>query len=171
LEKIADKTMYMTLHTFYTWLLANLLVPVIYILTDMVVFGSAWFGPGPDNVFIDYFYLFIISVLFSLPCLVFCRIALKFIVFSSYINQARLVLWLTTTAVLVFLEELALIWLFSWEFSFELLSIMIPPVIATVLAVLIRYRQFYNLIYSFQAIEPETDLVQKAELDSETTFE
>ena len=64
----------MFLHTFYTWILANILHPVMFFLATFVMGEASGLN---QNLFESYFLYLIYSFFISIPCLFF-RMALPF---------------------------------------------------------------------------------------------
>ena len=147
----------MFLHAFYTWLLANLLHPLMLAAGISITTGNVHFsltGETISNLFEFLFY----SMLFSLPCLLLGWLFLGIIVFSSYPGPVKFILWFLVTALVIFLEVFTILYLSQEEIEWELLLFAIPATGATWVAIALRWNQFKNLIIQ-QTKNYEDDLV------------
>lgn len=119
-------------HIFYTWLLANLLLPVCLLLFFM----------GEEREFtLVWFFLFPISIFFSSPCLFVGWACLFIIDRSSNPVAIKFALWLLTAPSLAFLACMVVLQQIGlWDR--DALEFTIPAMLATALAVLIRYSYF-----------------------------
>jgi len=133
----------MTRHVFYTWLLANLLHPIIF-------FAQLLFETGEGDMhvsfgFLDPFLLFVMaSCAISLPGLLVARPLFGLIIDKAKDEALVFVLWLVSVAALAFLSFVAFSLLIAG--SIELLELSIPAVISSVLAVAFRFYQLKQLI-------------------------
>lgn len=148
----------MFLHAFYTWLVANLLHPLMLaaglIATTTVNVNFSFSSETISNLFQFLFY----SMLFSLPCLLLSWLFLGIIVFSGYPWPVKFILWLFVTALLIFLEMFVILYLSEEEIEWELLLFALPATGATWIAIALRWNQFKNLIIQ-QTKNYEDDLV------------
>ena len=146
----------MFLHTFYTWILSNLLHPILFILlmiikgNDAEVFDSRFFTETATFL--------AVSLIISLPCLLLAWLCLYLILSSPYSTETKFMLWLTTGPSLVFLEFLFLFLIIN-VMEFEIFLFSCPGIAAVGISILIRYRQFEKLIYIPKIDNHETDLV------------
>lgn len=131
----------MTLYLFYTWLLANLLHPLIIWtglhfthsdLAETINAGSVVIGFG-------------ISCLLSIPVLILASLGLKIIVSAKQELFASLFVWIITVAGSIIFEVLVSMVLFT-SLEVSVLSLFIPAMIASAIAILIRHKQFSKLI-------------------------
>jgi hypothetical protein len=146
----------MFLHTFYTWLLANLLHPLMLAAGVIVTTGNVNVNFNETINFL--FQILFYSMLFSLPCLLLSWLFLGIIVFSGYLMPVKFILWLLVTALLIFLEVFIILYLSEEEIEWELLLFALPATAATWMAIAFRWNQFKNLITQ-QTKNYEDDLV------------
>ena len=145
----------MFLHTFYTWLLANLLHPLIFFLAALIMREA----PGFDQNLFEIFYLLLFySFCFSLPCLLLGWLCLYLIICSPYSDDAKFILWLVTAASLIILEFLVILFIGDLT-DLALLLFSLPGVAALSASILIRYKQFKKLIHIPKIKNHETNLV------------
>jgi hypothetical protein len=145
----------MFLHIFYTWLLANLLHPVMFFLAALIMREA----PGFDqNLFEIVLLLLAYSLCLSAPCLLLGWLCLYLIICSPYSGDARFVLWLVSAVLLIVLEFLFIL-LAGDILDLEFLLYSLPGVAAVGTSILIRYRQFKKLIHIPKINNHETNLV------------
>jgi hypothetical protein len=146
----------MFLHTFYTWLLSNLLHPVLFILLPIItgnntdIFNSEFVN---DTVI-----FFRLSLIISLPCLLLGWLCLYLILNSPYSAGTKFILWATTGPSLVFFGFLFML-LFMNLMGAEILLFSFPGIAAVGISILIRSRQFEKLTYTPKIENHETNLV------------
>lgn len=136
-------------YIFFTWFLANLLHPLMWIFWAMAMGGgSAW----SDGAGWWLFFMTILCLIISLPCLLVGYILLKAIGRTPLTVQARFCLWLIASPGLAFLESMLIIGLLFRFFGPGDLVFVIPALVATALSTLLRYSQFTKLFET-----PKTD--------------
>ncbi|HTD94389.1 MAG TPA: hypothetical protein VK644_11270, partial [Chitinophagaceae bacterium] len=140
----------MVLHTFNTWLLANVIHPLIWILCAFVFFPAVINEFHPDTLLRECVIIFIFSLLVSSPLFVLGCIFIRIVTQPRYTIPAAWSLWLATLILLIVFEAIVMMFFFDSAF-FGMYQLFLPSIIATCLAVCIRYRQFTRLYYS-----PET---------------
>lgn len=146
----------MFIYTLYTWLLANLLQFLMFIIFGIVT-GSPAAALNPEDFIIELSFL-TASLIISLPCLLAGWLFLYLIVCYPYSGTTKFLLWLITAAFLVFLEFLFILFISDFvEPGF--LKFSIPAIAAVIIAILIRYRQFSKLIHAPKINEHEANLV------------
>jgi hypothetical protein len=146
----------MFLHIFYTWLLSNFFHPFVFLLWSMVRNNFADL-PGAELFAIGSFF-FGISLIISVPCLLVGWLCLYLISVSLNTAVTKYILWLVVGPSLVFFEVLFIL-LFSNEIDIEILLSSFPAMIAVVVAILIRQRQFEKLSNSTKMVNHETNMV------------
>jgi hypothetical protein len=136
----------MFIHTFYTWLLANLLQPLL-ISCFVLLFGeqAGYYIHISDGV--SLFLLLVSSLGYSLPCLLLGWFCLRIICALPYSIITRYMLWLITAAGLVILEAFFLL-VFTYPGHSGLVVYAVPGVIAAGISVIFRFTQFRALICS-----------------------
>lgn len=145
----------MFLHTFYTWILANILHPVMLFLATIVVGGDFGFN---QNIFESYFLYLVYSFCISIPCLFLGWLSLFIIVVTPNPDDAKFVLWLVTAPALIIFEFLVILILFD-STELKVLLFSLPGIVATGVSVLVRYQQFKKLSHTPKIENHETNLV------------
>jgi hypothetical protein len=146
----------MFLHTFYTWLLSNLLHPVLFVILSIIT--QNYPGIFNPHFFIDAVTFFAWSLVISLPCLLLGVLCLYLIINSPYSAGTKFMLWLATGPSLVFLEFLFILLVMNLV-EIEILLFSFPGIAAVGISILIRYWQFEKLSYSPKIDNHETNLV------------
>ena len=132
----------MFLNVFYSWLIAQVLHPVVYIVALWAI--SGYFGMSAAAV-ADIFYFFAFGLIVSLPSLLLGWLCMGLIVHSSYTTLAKFLLWIVATAILVILNFWIIILFIDRGFQFQDFIIAIPGIISIWIASIIRYKQFQKL--------------------------
>lgn len=147
----------MFLHTFYTWVLANLLHPVMFLAAAFIIGDGD--APGFDlGLFESYFLFLVYSFCISIPCLLLGWLTLYLILVSSYSGDAKFFLWLVTGPALIILEFLVILTLFNL-IELEILLFLLPGIASVGASILIRYQQFKKLVHTPKIEHHETNLV------------
>jgi len=140
---IHSKTSIMFLHVFYSWLVTQLLHPILVIALSYVLNGSiGHLEPGVIVLFV------IVSVLISSPCLLLGWLSIGLIIYSGYAAVIKFVLWLLATGTLVILNFFILGLILYGRFQFEFLFITIPGILSVWIVSVIRWKQFQILVHS-----------------------
>lgn len=132
----------MMIYTFMTWVIANLLHP----LAMMACWGFISSGLISGGIMETYFFLLIISFLFSLPSLIISSVAVHIPLRLPINATQKYFLWVLIASVIPLLNLFVLNLLdrsLFHEFDFDFI---IPASISALAAVLIRYKQFFNLL-------------------------
>ena len=130
------------LHVLNTWLVANLLHPLFLIILWGKMDGE-WFNDGYTGL---YFFCLMYSFLFSFPLLV---IAIVLFILISKTKISSLSKFGSWTFFVITLP--IIVWIFSiaqgsGEIYSEHLETLIPAPLSVLIAVVIRYRQFFHRI-------------------------
>ncbi len=138
----------MKIHVFNTWILAHGLHPLTIGVMAMVSTGDA-------TVFADFgalMFMSLIALLFSLPSLfISWGIMPKIIRHSSSLNN-RFFMWLLTACVMVLLNAIVPLALF-FGVGISTFITFVPAIIATFLAVCIRFIPFVKLAAEYDKPE------------------
>jgi hypothetical protein len=145
-------------HTCNTWLLANLIHPLIWIIYVWITLHDAMFAIQLDTVIGQYVTILIFSLIASSPLLALGCVFIRIVTQPRYTIPAAWSLWLVTLILLVVFEAIVMVFFFG-DLIFEMYEIFLPSIIATCLAVCIRYKQFTRLYYSPETNEHENDMV------------
>ena len=145
-------------HAFSTWLLANLLHPLIWFIF-LVITGNnnndTFSAESVSMLFIVFFY----SLIFSLPCLLLSRGLLQVTAFMKDNHLVKFIAWFFGNALLIVLEVWVIILLLTGGKEIELLLYSVPAIAATWLAIAFRWKQFKNLILHQKTNDHENNLV------------
>lgn len=145
-------------HAFSTWLLANLLHPLIwfiYLVTTGNNNNNTFSAESFSMLFIGFFY----PLIFSLPCLFLSWCLLQVIAFMNDNHLVKFIASLFGNALLIVLEVWIIILLLTGGNEPELLLFSVPAIAATWLAIAIRWKQFKNLILHQKTNDHENNLV------------
>jgi hypothetical protein len=133
------------MHVFNTWLIANLLHPVMVIVCG--VFGGYW-GWG-DELMYGIFHLFIYSVVFSLPCLAVALGILSLIKRAPLEAITKFFVWLFLCASLPAISFIIIMTLFLKDsLLIGGLIFILPATLAVFITILLRFKPFLNYIQS-----------------------
>jgi hypothetical protein len=148
----------MFLYIFNTWLIANLIHPLV-----IMAFGFVTYGHGGILLYADmakgYLLVLGISLLCSLPFLLIGWFLLGIVILSKHTHLVRLVSWITASAIYVFLEVVSLALILGISLTPNTFSLAIPGILAVTAAITIRYKQFQKLISLPQTNNHENNLV------------
>ena len=127
-----------SLHASRTWVLSHALHPVIWVIWALLCSNG---DLAAEGLFMCFAGLFI-----SIPILYLFRALIRLIVGLGFSLPVKFSLWLIGAPLLIHICVTVLICLFDgvWE-SFYIVYSAIPAMIASVLAITIRYRQFFKL--------------------------
>jgi hypothetical protein len=145
-------------HAFTTWLLANLLHPLIWFIYLVITgnnYNYTFSAESFSMLFIGFFY----SLIFSIPCLLLSWCLLQIIAFMNDNHLVKFIAWLFGNALLIVLEVWIIILLLTGGKEPELLLFSLPAIAATWLAIAIRWKQFKNLILHQKTNDHENNLV------------
>jgi len=140
---IKNKNQVMGLHIFVTWVVTNLVHPFVFAIWISNGAVSEW--PGFAEVFGGLVQIFLYSLILSLPGQLFSQLIMyagKRLVQNHTILY---IFWLLAAPLMVVLNFCfdAFV-LTGGEFFLEEIEITIPAIIAVIITILLRYRQFFN---------------------------
>jgi len=127
-------------HTLNTWLVANLIHPVIFIVYFLLlndVEGNNW-GAG-------FFFVGIFSFFASIPSLLIAWFLNYIITNTNFSSAEKFIAWIISVVVAIFINFAGMKLLFGVDIWEEIDEIMPPPIIAAVISILIRSKQFFAL--------------------------
>ncbi|HEY6505112.1 MAG TPA: hypothetical protein VIZ28_14145 [Chitinophagaceae bacterium] len=148
----------MFVHILFTWLLANLLHPLLLALAIYLPEGDTGFFSVAEFISVLIQVSFY-SLIISLPCLFLGWGLLYVIVSTKDIILVKFIEWLFASAMLIVLELMGIIFLVDDSVEMEHLLFTLPAIGATWIAIAIRYKQFRNLIGEHKTNDPESDPV------------
>lgn len=132
-------------HNVSTWLLANALHPVMLFMAIVLTEGAGGLV-FMDDLISPLVLVFFCSLLFSLPCLFLSSFSLVPIVFSKCTISVKFLLWLMVATIWVILTVFAITLSMEGKMDVKDVRLALPGVAATWFAIIIRYKQFSNLI-------------------------
>ena len=142
-------------HTFFTWLLANSLHPVIGFIAIFIMDDASRFD---QDFFLVYFLSLAYSCFISIPCLLLGWLSLYIILVTPNSDDVRFFLWLITAPALILFEFLVILILFD-SIELKVLLYSLPGIAAIVVSILVRNQQFKKLIHTPKIENHETNLV------------
>ena len=145
----------MFLHTFYTWVLANLLHQVMVFFAILIVGEYSGFN---QDILETYFLFLVYSFCISIPCLLLGWLSLYIILSTPNSDDVKFLLWLVTTPAVILFEFLVILILFDL-IGLKVLLFSLPGVASVGASILIRYNQFKKLIHTPKIANHETNLV------------
>jgi hypothetical protein len=144
----------MFVHTLNTWLVANLFHPVIIIIYFLLrndTEGGNWGG--------GFFFISILSFFASIPSL-FIAWFLQYVLTNTNLSSIeKFIAWMISVVVAIFLNFAGLKLLLGADIGKEIDEIMPPPIIAAILSILIRYKQFFVFQINYKSIQNENNMV------------
>src|SRR5688572_31041626 len=129
-------------YSFRTWLVAHALHPLIWLVGSVMSSGTE-----VDRDPLGAFYLSIIAFFLSLPAIWISWAIVDLILSSSMSALIKFLVWMICAPIITYMNAIALIWILSG--SYDLLNyegtffFIVPAMIATMLSVIIRSRQFF----------------------------
>jgi hypothetical protein len=134
-------------HITYTWLLAQVFHPFIFMITVSDFRGD----------FEALWLLLLFGFLFSVPGYVFCLLLFYVVIKIKTTIPIRFIIWILTAVLCVIAGVFFIVFVDSKSFFFEAFAIVIPGCIAAVLSILCRYGYFVKLCNSEKENEYEND--------------
>lgn len=146
--------MRMFIHIINTWLLAQILLPFIFILFSFFLYTSGL------SIGDSYFLIFIVLAFFaSIPSLLIAWI-LHYVITNAGISLTeKFIAWMIAVAVAIFLNFSGLKLLMGADVYEEIGEILPPPIIAAITAILIRTKQFFAFQLYYEAKGNENSLL------------
>ena len=141
----------MFVHTLNTWLVAHLFHPVIFIIYFLLrndAEGNNWF-----------FFIVIFSFFASIPSL-FIAWLLQYVIINTNLSSLeKFIAWMISVVVAIFLNFAGLKLLLGADIYYEMDEILPPPIIAAMLSILIRHKQFFSFQLNYKSITNENSMV------------
>jgi len=145
--------MKMFIHTLQTWLVAHFFHPVIFIIYFLLQNDKEG-----DNWGFAFFFIAIFSFFASIPSL-FVAWLLQYVITNSNLSSVeKFIAWIISVVVAIFLNFAGLELMFGDFMGEKIDEIMAPPVIAAILSVLIRYKQFFAFQLSYRSFKNENNV-------------
>jgi hypothetical protein len=146
--------MKMFIHTLNTWLVAHLFHPVIFIIYFLLrndAEGKNW---G-----FAFFFIAIFSFFASIPSL-FIAWLLQYVITNTNLSSIeKFIAWIISVEVAIFLNFAGLKLMFGVYIGEEIDDIMAPPIIAAMLSILIRAKQFFAFQLNYKSVKNENSMV------------
>ena len=146
--------MKMFIHTLNTWLVAHLFQPVIFVIYFLLrndAEGNHW---G-----FAFFFITIFSFFASIPSLFIAWFLQYVITNTNFSSTEKFIAWVISVVVAIFLNLAGLELMFGSVIGDEINEIMAPPIIAAVLSILIRYKQFFAFQLNYESVKNEKSTV------------
>ena len=144
----------MFVHILNTWLVAHLFHPVIFIIYFLLRND-----PGGNHWAAAVFFVSIFSFFASIPSLFIAWLLLYVLTKTSFSILEKFIAWMISVVVAIFLNFVWLNLLFGTNLGNEIDELIPPPVIAAVLSILIRYKQFFAFQLNYKSIKNENNMV------------
>jgi len=145
--------MKMFVHTLNTWLLANLFHPaifIIYFLLQNDAEGDSW---G-----FAFFFIAVFSFFASVPSLFIAWFLHYVITNTNFSTIEKFIAWIISVVVTIFLNFVCLKLVFGIDMGEKINEIIPPPIIAAILSILIRYKQFFAFHLNFKSVKNESNM-------------
>jgi hypothetical protein len=144
----------MNMHISGTWLLANLLHPVLLFL---------FMGNSGDYSLFDlaggYFSTLFFSLIFSSPSLWLSFLWGYLISGFSLTSFGKYIAWIISAPLLIIINMQLILLFFAGEINFSEINFCVPAMIAVEIIILIRYNQFINCFNQLKEKKHENNLV------------
>lgn len=129
------------LHVLYTWLLANILHPFVWIIAERIMYGNSS-GDFSTPIFL----IFWVSFLFSIPAIFIAWAGSIAILNANYSGIEKLFLWYLAAISATAIDFKMVVYVFFGEnLAINNFKIVLPALIATFLSISIRYKYFLQL--------------------------
>ena len=146
--------MKMFIHTLNTWFVAHLFHPVIFIMYFLLQNKT-----DDDYWGITFFFISVFSFFASIPSF-FIAWFLQYVITNTNLSSVeKFIAWIISVVVAIFLNFAGLKLMLGADIWEEIDEIMPPPVIAAVLSILIRYKQFFAFQLNYKPVENENRVV------------
>jgi len=144
----------MFIHTLNTWFVAHLFHPVIFIMYFLLQNKT-----DDDYWGITFFFISVFSFFASIPSF-FIAWFLQYVITNTNLSSVeKFIAWIISVVVAIFLNFAGLKLMLGADIWEEIDEIMPPPVIAAVLSILIRYKQFFAFQLNYKPVENENRVV------------
>jgi hypothetical protein len=128
------------MYTLNTWLLANLLHPVIAVICWIKKSDSSF-----EVIVGGSFQLFIFTLVFSLPFLLISAVIIQLIKKIPLTSINKYLVWLFLATSLPFIGMLTISLVFE-DINMEDLPLILPATLSVLIAILIRYKAFFKML-------------------------
>ena len=145
--------MKMFVHTINTWLVAHLLHPIVFVLYFL------FFDDPEYNWYAGIFFITVFSFFASIPSLFIAWFLQYVIANSNFSLSEKYIAWMITVVVAIVFNFLGLEIMFGIGIREEIFEILPPSIIAAILAVLVRHKQFFVLQANYNSIKNENEVV------------
>ena len=145
--------MKMFVHTINTWLVAHLLHPIVFVIYFLLIVDPEY------NWIAGLFFIAVFSFFASIPSL-FIAWFLQYVITNAIFSlMEKYIAWMISVVATIVLNFLALEFLLGIGIEEEMYEILPPSILAAVLAVLVRHKQFFALQVNYNSIKNENDVV------------
>ena len=141
----------MFVHTFNTWLLAQLLHPFVFLLY--------FFFLCPVEI-INVLLIIMIPIVFfiSMPSLLMARAFFGLLPRITAPEFEKLFIWIILVELSIFLNFSGLLLVFNGQIWMSAYELMIPSMIAAFFATLIRAKQFFSFQLNYKSVKNENSM-------------
>ena len=144
----------MFVHTFNTWLVAHLFHPPIFVIYFLLRNDEA-----SDNWGGEFFFISIFSFFAAIPSL-FIAWLLQYVITNTKLSALeKFIAWMISVVVAIFLNFASLKLLLGADIYYEIDEILPPPIIAAMLSILIRAKQFFAFQLNYKSVRNENNMV------------
>ena len=143
--------MKMFVHTLNTWLVARFFHPVIFIIYFLLRNDAE----GNNWIFLIATFSFFVSI----PSL-FIAWLLQYVITNTNLSSLeKFIAWMISVVVAIFLNFAGLKFLLGADIYYEMGEILPPPIIAAMLSILIRSKQFFSFQLNYKLVKNENKMV------------
>src|SRR6187399_3283669 len=143
--------MKMFVHTLNTWLVAHLFHPFIFIIYFLLRNDAE----GNNWIFLIATFSFFVSI----PSL-FIAWLLQYVITNTNLSSLeKFIAWIISVVVAIFLNFAGLKLLLGADIFYEMGEILPPPIIAAMLSILIRSKQFFSFQLNYKLVKNENKMV------------
>ena len=141
----------MFVHTLNTWLVAHLFHPFIFIIYFLLRNDAE----GNNWIFLIATFSFFVSI----PSL-FIAWLLQYVITNTNLSSLeKFIAWIISVVVAIFLNFAGLKLLLGADIFYEMGEILPPPIIAAMLSILIRSKQFFFFQLNYKLVKNENKIV------------
>lgn len=144
-------------HTLNTWLIAQLLHPLIY---EIYFFYRS---PGEAGLFSNVFFIFIVTAVFflSIPSLFIARLFLGWLTKANVSVYKKLFIWIIAAEFAIFINFSGLLWLMDGRILMEAFDMIIPAAITAFLIIVLRIKQFFVFQSRYEINSTKNNLLKR----------
>lgn len=146
----------MFIHTFYTWILANMIHPILWLFMPLFIQEEEGISFINDVSVGILMLVTFFTGLISFPCLLLGWQLLRIIAVIDYTKEAKFCMWTAAVLSLIIAESILIVLLVEVSVM-EMIWLIIPVSVASIIAICARYSLFIKLVASVQTYAHEKD--------------